>query len=111
MHVLYVFLIMQGCANVTDVSAENKIVTPYIMVVGTWQQATQAFLVVDKQVVMDVAISDIPLILMSAFFVFNIQYPNGCANFYTFMEVFTLGFGLENANPSVKNFVSSLEQN
>ena len=65
---------------------------------------------VDKEIVMDVCVDDIPLILMSAFFIFNIHYPVGCTNFYTFLEAFTLGFSLEKASPTVKHLVASLNQ-
>ena len=106
----HVIMFTQGCTNVTNIAAECTNMAPYIMIIGTWQQARQAFLVVDKQVVMDVDIKDIPIVLMSAFFVYNIHYPSGCSNFYSFMEVFTLGFALHNANPTVKHLVSSLEQ-
>lgn len=71
-------------------------------------EARQAFLVTDCQVVSEVNIMDIPLILMAAFFIFNICYPPGCGNFYAFLEVYTLGFDLSKASTTVRHFVSSL---
>lgn len=94
----------------TDIAAANCNVAPYALIVGSWEDASQAFLVVDKQVVMEIDVEDIPIVLMSAFFVFNIHYPSGCANFYMFMEVYTLGFASDNATPTVKHLVASLEQ-
>ena len=82
--------------------------TPYILVVGDQREAIQAFLVVDCQVITEVGLEDIPLTLMSAYFVFNICFPSGCSNFYAFMEVYTLGFALEKASPTVNHFVASL---
>ena len=86
---------------------ENSNLAPYALIVGSWEEARQAFLTVDKQVIMEMDIKDVPLVLMSAFFVYNIHYPSGCSNFYTFMEVFTLGFALDNASPTVKHVVAS----
>ena len=83
---------LQGCTNVTDVAMENSNLAPYVLIIGNWEEASQAFLVVDKQVITEMKIQDVPFVLMSAFFVYNIHYPSGCSNFYTFMEVFTLGF-------------------
>ena len=93
----------------TDVASDVGNVVPYILIIGRVEEANQAFLVVDKQIVMSVDIKQIPIILMSAFFVYNIHYPSGCSNFYSFMEAFTLGFALDNATPTVKHFVASLD--
>ena len=100
---------MQGCSNVTDVALEVGTVVPYVLIVGSVEDARQAFLVVDKHIVMMIDLKFIPFVLMSAFFVYNIHYPSGCSNFYSFMEAFTLGFSLENASPTVKHFVASLD--
>lgn len=100
---------MQGCSNITDVASANTNLAPYILVSGDYLEAEQAFLVTDQRVIMEVNIEDIPLVLMSAFFVYNICYPLGCSNFYAFLEVFTLGFNLSKASLSVRHFVSSLD--
>ena len=76
--------------------------------VGDQENPTQAFLVVDREIVTEVNIEDIPFTLMSSFFVFNIHYPKGCNNFYAFMEVYTLGFLLSKASPTVKHFATAL---
>lgn len=91
-----------------EVAATNTNLAPYILVVGDRDEAQQSFLVVDRQVVCETKTEDIPLVLMSAFFVFNVCYPPGYSNFYTFMEVFTLGFAITKASPTVKHFVSGL---
>ena len=99
---------LQGCTNVTEVAAGNENLAPYVLVVSDQQEAMQTFLIVDRQVVMEVQLENVPLILMSAFFVFNIHYPVGCSNFYAFLEVYTLGFALAKASPTVKHFAPSL---
>ena len=55
----------------------------------------QTFLVVDKTIVCEMEVtSDIPFILLAAFIVFNICYPKGCSNIFSFMEVLTLNYRL-----------------
>ena len=98
----------QGCTNVTEVARCNENLAPYVLVIGELQEPSQAFIVVDRQIVTEVNITDIPLCLLSAFFLFNIHYPKGCNNFYAFMEAYTLGFSLSNASPTVKHFVAGL---
>ena len=85
-----VLFLMQGCSNITSVAAENGNLSPYILIVGDYLEPRQAFLVTDRQVVSEVNIVDIPLVLMAAFFIFNICYPPSCGNFYAFLEVYTL---------------------
>ena len=95
--------------NVTEVAANHSNLAPYILSVGYVKEATQSFLVVDKQVIMEVKTCDIPLVLMSAFFIFNIHYPQGCTNLYSFMEVFALGFSSAKVSPTVKHFMACLK--
>ena len=97
---------MQGCSNIADIAADNSNLAPYILAVGDYKEE-QLFLVTDKKVVLEIKTEDVPLTLMSAFFIYNICYPSGCINFYAFMEVFTFSFDLYKA-PSVRHFVSSL---
>ncbi len=80
--------------------------SPYIIVL---EHGEQAFLVVDKIIVCECTpIENIPLILLSAFFCFNIHYPQGCHNFYSFMEYIFLNKNSKLA-ASVKHFIASLK--
>lgn len=92
----------------TEVARCNENLALYVLIIGDIQDPSQAFIVVDRQILTEVNITDIPLTLLSAFFVFNIHYPKGCNNFYTFMEAYTLGFSLSKASPTVKHFVAGL---
>ena len=50
----------------------------------------QTILVAEKQVVFTFNPKDMPLILLSTFYVFNLHYTEGCINFYTALEVMLL---------------------
>ena len=44
------------------------------------------FLVVDCAIVTKIEFDNSPLILLSSYFVFNIQYRKGCHNLYSFLS-------------------------
>ena len=91
-----------------DIVTEVHNLTPYVLVVGDSGSPQQCFFVVDKKVISEVPnIDDLPFCLMSAFFVFNISYPIGCTNFYTFMEVIVLNYPLKKASLTVKHLFAS----
>ncbi len=86
--------------------SENSKLEPYIVVIG--KDTPQAYLVVDNHIVNEVPIADVPFALMAAYFVFNICYPKGCNNLYSFLEVVVLNYSAEKASPSVKYFLAKI---
>lgn len=70
---------------------------PYIVIVG--KETIEAYLIVDKQVIDKVPITNLPFSLMAAYFVYNICYPHGCTNFYSFLEVSMLKYSSQNVSP------------
>ena len=82
---------------------------PYILVIGEPDSYTQCFLVTDGQIVFEIEkVQNIPLILLAAYFAFNIQYPDGCKNFYAFLEVVFLNVASSKVAASVKHVLSAL---
>ena len=51
---------------------------------------------------------DIPVLLMSAFFSFNICYPPGCNNYFALLECVLLGFKSK-LPASVKHLLAALD--
>ena len=58
-----------------DEKGQNE---PYAIVCGDLLQPEQLMLVIDGHIVCDIDEHDIPFALMSAYFVFNICYVQGC---------------------------------
>lgn len=56
----------------------------------------------DKVVVKETTIESVLVLLLAAFYVFNICYPHGLVNFYTFFEVLLLNMNPKKVAPSVK---------
>ena len=79
---------------------------PYIIISG--EDDLEAHLVVDKRVIDRVPVDNLPFVLLSAFFVFNICYPKGCNNFYSMLEILTLKYSSEKASPSVKHLLPKI---
>ena len=84
--------------------AENRKLEPYV-VITIDEDTMEGYLIVDKDIVDQVPIMDLPFILMSAFFVYNICYPKGCNNFYTFLEIVILKYSAEKASPTIKHLL------
>ena len=57
---------------------------PYVLSYGD-----QLFLIIDCVVVTNVDVELLPLTLLLAYFVFNIKYPKGCFNLYSFWKLFS----------------------
>ena len=81
---------------------------PYILITGTLKEPGQAFLV-DKDIVDQVnCFHDIPFVLLSVYFVFNIKNPVGCNNVFCFFEVLLLKFPINKSCITVKHFFTSI---
>ena len=60
---------------------------PCLVVRGSISHIKEAALVVEKKIVTTMRAEEAPLILLSAFYAFNMHYTEHCSNFYTFFEV------------------------
>jgi len=79
---------------------------PYIFLERCGEE-WQGFLIVDKTIVCELPLNLAPIVLLSSFYVFDIQYPVGCHNAYSFLEYLVFGSSVK-VSPSVKHFVASL---
>ena len=50
------------------------------------QKNMEAFLIIEKLPICKVPLGDLPLTLLAAFYTFNLHYPEGCSNLYSFFE-------------------------
>jgi len=80
--------------------------TPYFSILHS--SPRQAFLIVDKAVVCESKLEDIPVLIMSAFFSFNICYSPGCNNYFALLECVLLGFKGK-LPASVKHLLAALD--
>ena len=81
---------------------------PYI-VVGNIDTPDQIFMVVEKTIISEIMTpSDILYGLLSSFFLFNLCYPHGCIDMYTFCETVILALNCK-VPVSVSHFLASLQ--
>ena len=67
------------------------IAQPCVVVRGSLEDVKDAFLVAEKKIICKVPPIEVPLALLATFYTFNMHYPQGCTNFYTFFECLFLG--------------------
>lgn len=82
---------------------------PYILLCGDLLHPDQLMLVIDNQVICDIEENDIPFALMSAYYVFNICYVQGCNNVFKFFESSLLNIKTK-VSPSVNHFMATLSK-
>ena len=100
---------MQGATDVKKVAENNKILEPYVIVIGSPDSFSQAFLVIDGCVIDEITVvQTVPLILVASYYVFNICYPKGLNSFYSVLEAILLDSPLDNASPTVKHMYASI---
>lgn len=104
---LHSLLLLQD-SDIHQTVQKREMPHPYILVENANTIEAQCHLVTDCQIICQGKVSQIPALLLAAFYVFNICYPPGCKNFYSFMEVIILGNPIKKAAPSVKHVYASL---
>lgn len=76
---------------------------------GHIHEYQQCFLVTDKMIIFEVKkLELIPVVLLAAYFGYNIEYPVGCRNFYSFLEVYFLKSASTKVPLTVKHMLSNL---
>lgn len=93
-----------------DYLKDNVNLSPHVVVMTSEENEDDntAYLVVDSIVVDNIRTEDIPFCVLSAYYVFNICYPKGCNNFFSFLEIVILNYSSEKAPPSVKHILAAL---
>ena len=62
-----------------------------VVAVQDHSDVKDAFLVIEKKIICKIPHTDLPLALLAAFYVFNMHYPEGCNNIYSFFEAALMG--------------------
>ena len=95
-------IIIQGAVDVDQIVKHCPNKHPYILVIGTIKSPEQLFLIADKTVVREVEMNSVLTNLLAAYYVFNVCYPRGLVNVFTFLEVFLLHLNPKKVAPRVK---------
>ena len=95
---------MQEGDSVKDAVQQVPTAQPCIVVRGRVNAIKEAVLVVEKKMVTTFPAKELPLILLGAFYAFNMHYTEGCKNLYTFFEVVFLN----HTKPTKKTRLSAI---
>ena len=57
---------------------------------GSIEKPGKAFLTCEKSIISEIPAENVALILLAAYYTFNIQYPQDCNNVFSFLEVLFL---------------------
>ncbi len=98
---------MQNTADLNSEARKRAQNEPYLLCCGDVCQPEQIYLVIEREIICEVKNEDTPYALLSAFFVFNIEYTLGCTNVYLFLEKTLLGVEGK-PTPTVAHFMSAL---
>ena len=92
--------------------AHNVIIPqPCLLVRGDIGNPKDEFLVIENAVLCKIKdCKYIPLVLLASFYVFNIHYPPGLVNLYTFLECIILQFQAPKERARVNNLLIQLSQ-
>ena len=102
----------QGATDVKRVAEENNILEPYVIVIGSPDHYTQAFLIIDGRLIGEIKdVEIVPLVLLASYYVFNICYPKGLSAFYSILEVIVLNTPLSKTSPSIQHVFASIQNN
>lgn len=79
-----------------------------IVIIGDYQQPEQAFLCSEKKVLGEVDRENVTVVLLSTYYVYNLCYPKGTGNLYSFLETSLFNLNTSNISPTVSGLLARL---
>ena len=76
--------------DIQEVAKNIEEPAPSLVVLGQLKDAKEVFLVVEGNLISKIEIIKAPIILIGAFYCFNMTYPKGLHNLYMFLEYILL---------------------
>ena len=81
---------------------------PLVIIAGDYRDAVQAMIVFENEIIYVISTDTISVTLLSFYYVYNLCYPKGCNNFYTFIEAGVFNMDLKTMVTSVANFLTRI---
>jgi len=82
---------------------------PCVIIKENQGKISQAVLVAEKNIVCTFNLREVGMVLLSAFYAFNMHYPEGCSNFYSALEAILLKQKKPPRKTRLTAFLSRLE--
>ncbi len=80
------FIVQEG-DSLKDAVQDVPTAQPCIIIWGSLGKVKDAVLVVERKIVSSFPPNETPLVLVGAFYAFNMHYTERCKNLYSFLEV------------------------
>ena len=90
LHLILLFTYIQEFADIYIEAQQLSSPQPVIIVSGSVEQPRKAFLACEKKIMSEVHGDNAALVLFATYYAFNMQYPHGCINVFSFLEVLFL---------------------
>lgn len=85
------FVALQEDANINSEAKMQLHPQPTIVIQGEVNNMKAAYIAVEGHILCKVPVKQLPFMLLFVYYVFNLKYPSGCSNFYSFLEYLFLG--------------------
>ena len=87
---------------------KNSPPQPMIVVVGSYQEPEQAFLCSEKKALGEVNTDNAAVVLLSTYYAYNLCYPKGTWNVYSFLEASLFSLNVKKISPTVSGVFARL---
>ena len=105
----YDALIFQVTSDLQKVAKDSENLEPSLLALGEKNSVKEIYLVAEKSVICKVKhIQEAPLVLLSAFYSYNMFYPKGTENFYAFLEYIILDKKPTKMTANLSHFITTL---
>ena len=82
---------------------------PVTIIIGDYRSPAQAFLACEKKIICEIPTKEIPISLLAPYYIFNMCYPKGCNNFFSFIEIGLFNINVKNVPYTVGTFLTRLK--
>ena len=79
-----------------------------IVIIGDHREPKQTFLFSEKKLLGEVNIKNAVVVLLSTYYVYNLCYPKGTGNVYSFLEASLFNLNKKSMSPSVNGLFARL---
>lgn len=79
-----------------------------IVAVGDHRQPEQTFLCLEKRILGEVEPENVAVTLLSTYYAYNLYYPKGTGNLYSFLEVSLFNLNKRNMSATVSGLFARL---
>lgn len=100
---------MQASLSLTAAVSGSSQSHPSIIVKEMPGEKVEVFLVCEQVIISEIAGMEAPLLLLAAYYSYNMQYPKGLSSFFTLLEVKLCGMKPRKVPSAVSNALIALQ--